>query len=70
MNPNRKAFYPDVVVFYACMVLAAWYFGYEYGLSQIKGCVVSEAKTYQPTQPALYRGIKAQKRWAKYEATK
>ena len=70
MNPNRKPFYPDVIVFYICIVVAVWFFGYEYGLSQIKGCVVSEAKTYPQTQPALYRGVKAQKRWAKYEATK
>ena len=70
MNPNRKPFYPDVIVFCVCIIIAVWFFGYEFGLSQIKGCVVSAVKTYQPTQPALYRGVKAQKRWAKYEESK
>ena len=31
MNPNRKAFYPDVVVGYACVIIATWYFGFLYG---------------------------------------
>ena len=31
MNPNRKAFYPDVVVGYVCLIIAVWCFGYLYG---------------------------------------
>ena len=70
MNPNRKAFYPDVIVFYVCIVIGAWFFGYEFGIAQIKGCVVQEAKVHTMTNPPLYRGARAQKLWAKYEATK
>ena len=67
MNPNRKPFYPDVIVFYVCIIIAVWFFGYEYGLSQIKGCVVSAVKTYQPTQPAvMYESRGDVKYWRDY----
>ena len=31
MRPGRKAFYPDVVVFAVCGLVAVWYFGFEIG---------------------------------------
>ena len=31
MNPNRKAFYPDVIVVYVCIVIAVWVLGFTYG---------------------------------------
>jgi hypothetical protein len=31
MNPNRKAFHHDIIVFVACCLLVVWWSGYEIG---------------------------------------
>ena len=70
MKTPRPTAMAERLVLWLTVIVLSGMAGYETGIRQIKGCVVSQAKTYQPTQPALYRGVRAQKRWAKYEATK
>ena len=31
MNPNRKAFYPDVLIVIFCLTVLVWFLGYNYG---------------------------------------
>ena len=70
MNPNRKPFYPDLIVVYVCVVIGAWWLGFEYGKTQVKGCAVPEAKVHNMTKPPLYQGLRAQRLRAKYEESK
>ena len=70
MRTPRSTALAERLIVWTAIIVGCWFLGYEFGIRQVKGCVVSEVKTHQPTQPALYRGTKAQNRWAKYEATK
>ena len=66
LNQSRKPFRADLVVFYVCVLIGVWYFGYLYGSAQTPVCDKPVAKklsvhTMTPLQ---------QKRIVKYLATR
>ena len=70
MRTPRSTALAERLIVWTCIIVGCWFLGYEFGIRQVKGCVVPEAKVHSMTNPPLYRGVNAQKRWAKYEATK
>ena len=77
MRPDRKAFYPDIVVFVVCVLIAVGYLGFEIGranrpqvCAKVEGLVPVSSTADTCTYIAGTRGRAHWKFLAKQEASK